>query len=106
VAELVEVESEDKSKSWRERKQHTVEHLSGEKDQDVKIVTLGDKLSNIRAMYRDYLEIGDELWKRFNEKNKNEQKWYYEGLVKALESLSQYQAYKEFKELVNKVFND
>lgn len=106
VAELVEIESEDKTKSWRERKQHTVEHLSVEKDQDVKIVTLGDKLSNIRAMYRDYMQIGDELWKRFNEKNKSEQKWYYEGLVKALESLSQYEAYKEFKELVNKVFND
>jgi (p)ppGpp synthase/HD superfamily hydrolase len=106
VSELVEVESEDKSKTWKERKQHTIEHLKAEKDQDIKIVTLGDKLSNIRAMNRDYLKIGDELWKRFNEKNKNEHKWYYEGMVEALESLSQYQAYQEFKELVSIVFND
>ncbi len=105
VAELVEIESEDKSKTWKERKQHTIEHLKTEKDQDVKIVTLGDKLSNIRAMNRDYLRIGDELWERFNEKNKNEHKWYYEGMVEALKSLSQYEAYHEFKELVSIVFN-
>lgn len=106
VAELVKIESEDKSKSWRERKQHTIDHLKIEKDQDVKIVTLGDKLSNIRAMYRDYSKIGDRLWERFNEKDKNMHRWYYTGLVEALESLYEYDAYKEFKELVFKVFGN
>lgn len=105
VAELVAIESEDKSKTWRERKQHTIDHLRAEKDEDVKIVTLADKLSNIRAMDRDYLIIGDELWKRFNVKDKSEQKWYYEGLVEALEGLGGYEAYQEFKELVYKVFS-
>lgn len=106
VAELVKVESEDKSKSWKERKQHTIEHLKNEKDQDVKIVTLGDKLSNIRAMYRDDLKIGEKLWERFNVKDKNMHKWYYTGLVEALDSLSEYDAYKEFKELVSRVFGN
>lgn len=106
VADLVKIESEDKSKSWKERKQHTIDHLMMEKDEDVKIVTLGDKLSNIRAMYRDYMDMGDRLWERFNEKDKNMHKWYYTGLVKALESLYEYDAYKEFKELVFKVFGD
>lgn len=106
VAELVNIESEDKSKSWKERKQHTIEHLILEKDQDVKIVTLGDKLSNIRAMYREYLIIGEKLWERFNEKDKNMHKWYYANLVKALDSLWEYDAYKEFRELVCKVFGN
>lgn len=106
VAELVNIESEDKSKSWRERKQHTIEHLMAESNQDVKIVTLGDKLSNIRAMYRDYSKIGDKLWERFNEKDKNMHRWYYTGLAKALYSLCEYDAYKEFKELVYKVFGN
>lgn len=106
VAELVNIESEDKSKSWRERKQHTIEHLKNEKDQDVKILTLGDKLSNIRAMYRDYLRIGDRLWERFNEKDKNMHKWYYTSLVEVLDSLYEYEAYQEFKDLVSKVFEN
>lgn len=106
VAELVNVESEDKTKSWRERKQHTIEHLKIEKDQDVKIVTLGDKLSNIRAMYRDYLIIDDKLWERFNEKDKSMHRWYYTSLVEVLGSLREYDAYREFRELVFKVFDN
>lgn len=106
VAELVKIESEDKSKSWKERKQHTIEHLMGEKNQDIKIVTLGDKLSNMRAIDRDYSQIGDELWKRFNEKDKNMHGWYYKGLVRALASLEEYDAYREFRSLVSKVFGN
>lgn len=106
VAELVKIESEDKSKSWRERKQHTIEHLMAESDQDVKIVTLGDKLSNIRAMDRDYSKMGDRLWERFNEKDKNMHRWYYTSLVEALASLGEYDAFREFRELVYKVFGN
>lgn len=36
----------------------------------------------------------------------NEHKWYYSGLVNSLSYLSEYNAYQEFKSLVDKVFEN
>ena len=104
IADLVFFQSEDKSKSWKERKQHTITELSKLQDEDVKIVCLADKLSNMRATSRDFHTLGDGLWERFNVSDKTEQGWYYKGLCDSLSSLEMYQPYQEFKELVNKVF--
>lgn len=104
VMELVKVQSEDKSKTWEERKMQTVENLKKEEDEDIKIVSLGDKLSNMRAIYRDYKLIGDDLWKRFNVSEKDKQGWYYKGLVEGLASLNKYTEYQEFKKLVFEIF--
>lgn len=106
VADIVKAESEDKSKSWKERKKHTIDYLREEKDEDIKIVALADKLSNIKSMYRDEKVLGDKLWERFNEKDKSEQGWYYKGMVDSLSSLEKYDEYKEFKQLVYKVFGE
>lgn len=106
VADIVKAESEDKSKSWKERKKHTIDHLREEKDEDIKIVALADKLSNIKSMYKDEKVLGDKLWERFNEKDKSEQGWYYKGMVDSLSSLQKYDEYKEFKQLVYKVFGE
>lgn len=48
VMELVLAESEDKSKSWEERKAYTLRHLA-DSNMDIKILALGDKLSNMRS---------------------------------------------------------
>jgi myo-inositol-1(or 4)-monophosphatase len=103
IADLVFFQSEDKSKSWQERKQHTIDELKNVDDDDIKIVCLADKLSNIRSMSRDYAVLGEKLWERFNA-DKDMQSWYYQGLVDSLASLAGYAAYQEFKELVCKVF--
>jgi len=103
VADLVFSQSEDKSKSWQERKQHTLDELKKSTDDEVKILTLADKLSNIRSISKDYGVYGEKLWDRFNA-GKSMQAWYYKGLADSLVSLEQYAAYQEFKELVFKVF--
>ena len=104
IADLVFFQSEDKNKSWKERKQHTIDKLKELKDEDIKIVCLADKLSNMRAISRDLDSLGDELWKRFNVSDKKEQGWYYKGLCDSLSSLETCPAYLEFRELVNKIF--
>jgi len=104
VADLVFAQSEDKTKGWQERKQHTIDFLKQVTDEDIKIVTLADKLSNIRSIHRDYEELKENLWQRFNMKDKNKHKWYYENLVENLRSLSKYDPYCEFVKLVNEVF--
>lgn len=109
VAALVASESEDKREdkpaesTWKIRKQETLDHLKTAPI-DVKMITLGDKLSNIRAIYRDYNTIGDELWQRFNQKDKNEHYWYYQGVADCLAELNVHQACKEYCDLINKTF--
>lgn len=103
VAGLVSAESEDKSKSWHERKHTTVEHLR-HACRDEKILMLGDKLSNMRSTANEYVLIGDAVFERFNEKDKSCHAWYYSGVLQALEDLSEYPAYQELKRLYEFVF--
>ena len=103
IANLVNHESEDKSKTWHERKSHTLNTLQNE-PLDVKIVAFGDKLSNIRSMASDYKRIGDKLWDRFNEKNKSNQGWYYRGLLDCFKEFQDTQEYQEYKMLLEQVF--
>lgn len=88
---------------WKTRKSHTIEYLASA-PLDVKYVSCADKLSNIRSMLRDYEEVGEELWKRFNEKNPLEQKWYYVGLTESLKGLESLKMYVEFKSSVELLF--
>ena len=109
VGSLVASESENKREdlpaesTWKVRKQETLDHLKTAPI-EVKMITLGDKLSNIRAIYRDYQAIGDELWLRFNQKDKREHYWYYSGIAQCISELDGFQAYKEYCELVEKTF--
>lgn len=109
VADLVAYETEDKrahlpaEETWRLRKQEFIEHL-GESPIEAKMITLGDKLSNMRAIKRDYDAIGELLWERFNQKDKNEHGWYHHSVCKQLKELSHTSAWQEYNELVYDVF--
>ncbi len=104
VAGFVEAESEDKSLSWKERKQHTIDRTR-KQPLEVKYIALGDKLSNIRSVAHDYHEVGDELWKRFRMKDKAMQGWYYKGMCESLSSMKDYAEYEEMCTLVSQVFD-
>lgn len=112
VADLVAAETEDKRKdlpaaeSWDTRKLETIERLNTSTNIAEKIIALGDKLSNVRALYRDSLVYGDELWEHFNQKDKRKQAWYYRNIVEALSELRNYKAWQELHFLVNLVFNE
>lgn len=104
TVDLITVQSEDKSKSWKKRKQHTIDTLNKTKDIDVLIVHLADKLSNMRSISRDLDMIDDELWTRFNESRKSEHGWYYTSIGASMVGLENTNEYKEFKHLTDKVF--
>ena len=104
VASLVASESEDKSKTWMQRKSYTIERLKKE-PWEVQVIALADKLSNLRSIDRDYLLNGDEVWNRFRMKDKNTIGWYYKEIKKSLEpTLKDLDAFKEYSALVEKVF--
>ena len=110
VLRLIESDSEDKredlppEKTWKIRKQETIDYLRNKADEKEKIIAIADKLSNLRAIYRDYQKLGDELWDRFNQKDKNEHAWYYGSFVETLSVLKGTAAYEEYCELIKKVF--
>ncbi|MFV0362761.1 MAG: HD domain-containing protein [Suipraeoptans sp.] len=104
VASLVAQESEDKSKSWIERKTATIEHMRAAPI-EVRMIGLADKLSNMRDIDRDYPNVGDDLWNRFRMKDKEYIGWYYRGVRDALkDAFEDMKAYKEYCELVKKHF--
>jgi len=106
IAHMVDCESEDKSKTWMERKAHTIEHLREEASMEVRYIAMGDKLANIRSLVRDYEQVGEELWKRFNMKDPKMQGWYYRSIIDSLSSLKGCDAYEEYVELVNRLFKE
>ena len=97
------VEGKNESESWKERKQFAINRLA-KLSRDGKIVSIGDKLSNARAMLRDYEEMGDELWNKFHVNDPKMHKWHYEGLRDALSDLKGTFAYEEFDEIIKKLF--
>lgn len=104
VAYLVGQESEDKSKTWMERKGATITHLK-DAPREVQMISLADKLSNMRDIDREYPEFGERFWERFRMKDKAVIGWYYKGIRDSLkEALREIPAYKEYCDLVNKNF--
>ena len=89
--------------SWRKRKQAAIDRLASA-SLDAKMVALGDKLSNMRAIARDYAVQGDELWNRFRSKDRKDHEWHYRGLAESLRELHDTFAYKEFVQLIEQVF--
>ncbi len=109
VAALVEEESDkftpgvSEEDSWHQRKQAAIDRLAAA-SHDAKIVALGDKLSNMRAISRDYAVMGDKLWSIFHAKDPKDHEWHYRGLAKSLEELRDTFAYQEFERLIDQVF--
>ena len=109
VAELVHSESDrfiegvSEEDSWHDRKQAAIDRLAAA-SHDAKIVALGDKLSNMRAIWRDFQTKGDELWKIFHVTDKASHEWHYRGLADSLADLSDTFAYQEFVALIDDVF--
>ncbi len=112
VADLVAAESEDKREdrpaadTWEIRKKETLEHLR-RAGAEVRIIALGDKLSNIRSMVRDHRAVGESLWERFNQKDSQMHGWYYKSIADILGgdgSIRETAAFREYTGLCTELF--
>ena len=110
VMTLVASETENKredlppEQTWRVRKEETLEVLRSTDDVAVMIMWLGDKLSNIRAIYRDFVVEGKAVWDKFHQTDVKAQAWYYRSVLKYTERLSDTLAWNEYKTLVERLF--
>ena len=89
VAEFVEGLSDtDKTPKppWKQRKKAYFAKLN-KQPLEVVLISAADKLHNSRAILADFIEVGDELWKRFTIKDQGglPQLWYYRELLKIYE---------------------
>ena len=110
VRELVQSETEDKradlppAETWRIRKEESLEVLKNAEDLDVLMVWLGDKLANMRSIYRDFKVEGVQMWQRFNQTDVSQQAWYYRSIANLTNRLSHTSAWLEYNTLTDLVF--
>ena len=112
VSLLVMTETEEKrpdrppAETWKLRKEETLAILENTRDLSVKMMWLGDKLSNIRSFYRMYQQKGDALWQAFNQKDPAQQAWYYHRILRYLSDLKDTAAYQELAMRVDYIFQN
>ena len=82
VAEIVDACSDtylSPKPPWRERKERYLIHLKNSAS-DARLVSLADKLYNVRTMIDALRLEGDKIWDRFNG-GKDGTLWYYRALL-------------------------
>lgn len=111
VAALVASETETRQgnsdaemiRSWRARKEENLNRLR-DADVDVKMLWLGDKLSNMRSFAREYDKRGNSFWNGFHQNDPAVQAWYYRTIADYTAELKDYAAHKEYTALLAFVF--
>lgn len=109
VAAYVYAESENKredrpaSDTWEIRKKETIEHLKTA-SYDVKIIVLSDKTANAESLVREWRQVGDEIWLKFNQSDKSKQEWYYRSCEKALKEFSDTDVMKCYQKYMGELF--
>ncbi|MBR3739886.1 MAG: HD domain-containing protein [Clostridia bacterium] len=108
VALIVSSESEtdypgeEKSATWKRRKEESLKVLRNSSDIGVKMLWLADKLANIRSLSGMYSEQGEKMWKRFHQSDPEMQRWYYRSIAENVElSLNRTGAFKELIKHLN-----
>ncbi len=111
VAFLVARETENKrhgrdpAETWKIRKEESLEELRNS-GRDVKMLWLGDKLSNLRSLVNFSEKLDGNVFDYFNQKDPKEHRWYHEKILEYTGELSNYPAYKEYRRLFEQLFID
>ena len=107
VLEIVMEETENKSLSYKERKQERIDSLKHGNIQS-KMVKCADMLSNLSDIKTDLSLMGDHVWAKFNAP-KQDIEWYYSSMIESMQelnSLPEMKMYQQLKKLFLKVFHD
>lgn len=107
IASLVESATEpDKSLSWEERKQHTIDNIKI-KDFRQKSIVCADKISNLEDLLILSLKKGKLDFSAFK-RGYDKQKWYYESIYQSLiyNEDSAHPMFIRLKDLITEIFNE
>lgn len=104
VAALVEAETQTQGEEWLVRKRETVEKLE-RGGLEACILALADKLSNMRAIHRDFVREGEAVFDKFHERDRGLHAWYYRTCARLVgRELAHTDAWRELDALVGEVF--
>jgi len=104
VADIVQAASEqDKSLSWEERKQGTIEALPFVTKEALQVIVC-DKLHNVYSIYESVETEGAKAWEHFSQ-GKSNQHWYYSNILKQLKPRrGEFKLIRELESEVNRLF--
>ncbi len=106
VTSLVILDSEDKTKTWEERKSTAIHDLTVIDNRNYRMLMCADKLVNLRNLHELLEKYGDKTWDMFFKRGRDSQAWLFHDTVNALESLSGLPMYEELKSLTVKIFGE
>lgn len=86
---------------WRERKEFYLLHLA-QVDDDTRLVSLADKLYNVRTILIDLQYAGPSIWGRFNG-GRDGSLWYYTSLADFFDREVSSPMSTEFRRVVNEL---
>lgn len=101
VAALVVEVSEDKSRSWEQRKQHTIDAIA-RMSEGARAVTASDKIHNLADLDRLIDERGSEVWKLFR-RGRDPTLDYYRRVLGQLDRHFRHALTDELAQLVERV---
>lgn len=82
---VMDVTKDDTMTDWHESAQAYLHHLINEASDEAVIVSTSDKIHNITSIITDYKVKGNELWQIFSTKSADDQLWFYEAVLKAVQ---------------------
>lgn len=109
VRAIVAGNTEDKTKTWEERKKHTVDALKTA-PMSIRALVIADKLDNLSSLAFALDDVGEDIWNAFKYGRK-ENAWYFQSVLTSMYvpptemSLSDYpEFFKVYAALVHQVF--
>ena len=60
----------------------------------------------MRSIHREWKRSGNTMWESFNQKDPAQQAWYYRSVADQLSELKDYEAWQEYRALVDAVFSE
>lgn len=104
ITNLVKSNTDEKNKSWIERKQRRIDTLK-HANKDEEIICLSDKLANLRSLYQETVDEKDKVWDYFNEKDKTLQGWFFKSISDNIKYLRNTHEYREFCYYIDIIWN-
>lgn len=99
IAGIVEGVSEDVSQEWEVRKETYVQDVASASE-NIKAVSIADKIHNAESIISDYQSKGAEVWASFN-RGKDKKIWFEELLYTEVAQTWQHPLLKRYKKAID-----
>ncbi len=88
VAALVAVHTKNPDQKWEAVRIHKLEAMEEASFRENMLI-MADAAANLRSLWKDYRQVGEALWERFNAP-KEKQAWYYSAMQDRLFIMQEY----------------